>query len=147
MPMIPKHQEYMNRWGTFYKDLYYGRRAPKTPAQRDFIKHIKMRLGTNEHERAFLAWLNLPKEKVQKKKRPANQPALRRRPRKRPKDEALEWMRRKPVPPPPLPEPAGIKEKPIKPNYDILSSGKAHGDQERRLRERQKDRWGGRADK
>lgn len=147
MSMTPKHQEYMKKWGAFYKDLYYGRKEPRTRAQRDFIKHIKMRLGTNEHERAFLAWLNPPKEKVQKKKRPPDQPVVRRRPRKRPKSEALEWMRREPVAPPPLPEPAGRKEKTSKPNYDNLSSGKAHGDRERRLRERQKDRWGGRADK
>lgn len=144
--MTPTQQAYMEKWGTFYKDLYYGRKKPRTPEQRDFIRHIKMRLGTNEHERAFLAWLNPPKGKMQKKKPLRSHTVIKRRPRKARKDDAIAWMKRKPVPPPPLPEPNGKKEKSSKPNYDDLSSGKAHGNKAQRLRERQRDRWGRRTE-
>jgi len=139
--MTAKQNEYMRKWGSFYRDLYYGRKKPTTIAQRDFIKHVKMSLGTNEHERAFLAWLGTQKKKIKQKPSLGHAKTYRRPGRSR-KDATLAWMKKEPIPPPPLPEPIGTKGGNEKPDYDKLASGKAHGDKKRRMRERQLDRWG-----
>ena len=141
--MTPIEQDYMKKWGAFYKNLYFGRKKPETQAQRDFLKHIKMRLGTNEHERAFLAWLDQAATYEKRQNRPPQKrTTIKRRPQKSRDDDAIAWMRKKPVSPPSLPKPVGKKRESDKPDYDKLSSGKAHGNKARRLRERQLDRWG-----
>ena len=145
--MTPKQEILFNRWGTFYKDLYYGRRKPTTREQKQFIKHVKMGLGTNAHERAFLAWLNPPKKKREKKKKHTGKVPAPRPPRAPNKPESISWITKKPIPPPPLPEPVAKEKKSDKPNYDALASGKAHGDKKRRMRERQLDRWGRHTDR
>lgn len=131
----------MNRWGHFYKSLYDGSKKPETHEQLEFIQNVKKGIATNDHERAFLAWLK-PKNQEKNKKHTGTVPAPR-PPRKKTKSSNLTWMSKKPVKIQPLPQapPPKVEEK-KKVNYDALATGKAHGDKKLRLKGQKLDRWG-----
>ena len=64
----------------FCKELYDGFRMPETEEQDSFARNVQNGVATNDHERAFLKWLDptlTPKPKLTPKPTPKPKPTLR----------------------------------------------------------------------
>ncbi len=76
----------------FCKELYDGFRMPETEEQDSFARNVQNGVATNDHERAFLKWLNpaqTPKTTPTSKPKPAPKPKLTPKPTPKPRPTQL----------------------------------------------------------
>jgi uncharacterized protein YifE (UPF0438 family) len=152
----------------FCKELYDGFRMPETAEQDSFARNVQKGVATNDHERAFLKWLNIapkPTPKPTPTPTPKPSPPSNRNFERKHTQPAYKgttkakwkqgWRTPDDMQGGFSPSKTKIiktgssgpqKKDPDKPDYDKLATGKAHGDPARRRIERGKDRYGRKAD-
>lgn len=155
----------------FCKELYDGFRMPETEEQDSFARNVQNGVATNDHERAFLKWLD-PKLTPTPKPKPTPRPTQRANQNRSPKARNQGFKRKRTRPAyrnttkeewkkgwrtpddmkgnfsPSKPkiikaEPSGAQSKdPDKVDYDNIPTSQAHGNRAHRRAARRVDRYG-----